>query len=365
MEDDYLYVIGLTQLDEIGDILAKDLVAYCGGIKAFYEEHPKNLAKIPGIGESRLAAMNRDAALKRAESILKDVQKYHLHVVSYLDDHYPERLKVYRDTPVCLYYQGHNRLQDDKMISIVGTRSPTSYGRKMCQRIIEGLRTEGLSIVSGLAYGVDSIAHQSALDSDQRTIAVLGNGLPDIYPSGHHSLGQKILSNGGTIISQFPPGTSPDRENFPLRNKVVAYISDCTLVIESKASGGSMITANFAFHNHKELFAVPGRSTDEYSEGCNALIKSNMAHLVQDAQDILHNMNWHRQKPRRVQRSLPLGLSDSAQAIYEHLNRVEEAHIDQLAEVLNSSQAALSAGLLELEISGLIRALAGKRYSLS
>lgn len=361
-----VYEMALNFLDKIGPVIARNLVSYCGSVPAVFHESQKNLLKIPGMGELRSTFTNREEAIERAEKELSLVEKYNLSCLFYLDEEYPSRLKAYPDSPLLLYIRGNIDLDHNRMLAVVGTRTPTDYGKMKCRQIVESLRNSGVSIVSGLAYGIDTVAHKSSLDYGLPTIAVLGNGFPDIYPAQNRSVADQIVANGGTLISQVPCQAKPDRENFPMRNKTVAYMTDATLVIESRASGGSMITANFAFHNHKELFALPGRSIDPTSEGCNKLIKANMAQLITEGEDLVKSMMWDVAiKSRGIQAQLFAELNDEEQLLVEIIREEPDIHIDTLALKSSLSNSILVSTLLQLELSGLVKQTVGKRYILS
>ena len=360
-----LYEIALLFLKDIGPVTVRNLVSYCGGVEAVFKEKKQYLLKIPGIGQHRSSIMDRDEALKIAEKEIELIQKNKLKTLFYLDDDFPHRLKAHADSPILLIYRGEAILNADRMLAIVGTRTPTAYGRMKCEQIIRELSSSGVTVVSGMAYGIDAAAHKASLDVGLPTIGVLGNGLPEVYPQDQHALSKNMLAKNGALISQFPCHAKPDRENFPMRNKTVAYMTDATLVIESRASGGSMITANFAFHNHRDLFALPGRSIDQTSEGCNKLIKANMAQLVTEGNDILKSMNWEKPLKSAVQSKMLIDLGEDESKIIELIKKTPEIHIDQLTAHMQLSNSHLAAVLLQLELSGIIKQAAGKRYILA
>jgi len=360
-----LHEIALSFLVDIGPVTARNLVSYCGSAQAVFEETTQRLLKIPGVGKHRAAFNDRSKALKRAESELKHLEKNNLNAHFYLDESYAERLKVYPDSPIILYTTEGVEFNHPRTLAIVGTRKPTDYGRMKCEQIVQELRKYDIAIVSGLAYGVDVIAHKTSVANGIPTIGVLGNGLPNVYPSTHNSIAKKMQSMGGGLVTQFSSEEKPDREHFPMRNKTVAYMTDATLVIESKASGGSMITANFAFHNHKDLFALPGRTIDTFSEGCNKLIKANLAQMVTCGEDIVKSMLWDIEKPKARQAELFHDLSDEESKIINSIQASPEIHVDKLAKEVGMNNAQLAAALLQLELKGLIRQSAGKRYLLA
>ncbi len=361
---DKIYQIALSFLTDIGAVTARKLVAYCGGADEVFKKSNTQLLKIPGIGKHRASFKNRDQALHQAEKELEIIDQNKLNVHFFLDENYPQRLKPHLDSPIIFYSRGSANLDDDRMLAVVGTRKPSSYGKAKCRQLIEDLANQNVTIVSGLAYGIDAIAHKSAVENNIKTIAVLGNGFPGIYPTAHNRLADEIVEKGGTVISQFPCFSGPDREHFPMRNRTVAYMTDGTLVIESKASGGSMITANFAFHNHKELFALPGRTIDKSSEGCNKLIKANMAQLITSGSDIIRAMFWDVDKKNTTQSRLPLGLTEIEELLIKRIMERPEIHIDDLASSTQLNNSELATALLQLELNGVIKQAAGKRYIL-
>lgn len=361
-----LYEIALSFLVDIGPVTARNLVSYCGSAEAVFVESESQLLKIPGVGKHRAAFAKRNDALELAKDELERIEKFNINTLFYLDDDYPHRLKAYPDSPIMLYTQGDMNLNHGRMLAVVGTRKPTEYGRMKCEQIIQELRPFGVTIVSGLAYGIDSIAHRSSVANAIPTIGVLGNGLPEIYPSQNKSLTTEMIAAGGGLISQVPCHSKPDRENFPMRNKTVAYMTDATLVIESKASGGSMITANFAFHNHKELFALPGRTIDLSSEGCNKLIKANMAQLVTCGEDIIKSMFWDVNNDKKaVQTSLLLDLTDDERVLVDFIRDTPDVHIDAILINSGLTNSMLATTLLQLELRGIVKQTVGKRYILA
>ena len=361
-----LYEIALSFLVDIGPVTARNLVSYCGSAEAVFTERQDLLLKIPGVGKHRASFSKRNDAIELAKDELAHIEKFNLKSLFYLDEDYPHRLKVYADSPIMLYTKGDMELNPARILAVVGTRKPTEYGRMKCEQIIQELRGTGITIVSGMAYGIDSIAHRASVANNIPTIGVLGNGLPEIYPSQNKLLATEMIEKGGGLISQVPCHTKPDRENFPMRNKTVSYMTDATLVIESKASGGSMITANFTFHNHKELFALPGRTIDVSSEGCNKLIKANMAQMVTCGEDIVKAMFWDiKSHKKAIQTSLLLELTTDEQLLVNIIQAEPQIHIDAIAIESKLSPAVLASNLLQLELRGILKQMVGKRYILT
>lgn len=360
------YKIGITLIPGIGDVLAKNLISYCGSIEGVFKEKKAKLQKIPGIGLVLADAIRNHNVLERAEQEIKFIEKYKIAPLFYLDDDYPQRLKHCHDSPVMLYYKGKADLNSKRIVSVVGTRNATLYGKKICQDLINGLADHDVLIASGLAYGVDICAHKAALTNDLPTIGVLAHGLDKIYPAAHRSTAEKMLVKGG-LLTEFLSQTQPDRENFPKRNRIVAGMADATIVIESKDEGGSLITADIANSYNRDVFAFPGKVDDEYSVGCNRLIKNNKAALIESATDVLRLMGWEKQKQKKKtvqQKSLFLNLSPEEEMVVGIL-REKPVGIDELCYAAKLNMSKVSMLLLNLELTGVVRSLPGKVYSLN
>lgn len=364
---EWLYRIGLTLIPGIGDVLAKNLVSYCGSPEAVFREKRSKLLKIPGIGQVLSNMVSNADVLKYAEKELKFIEKYKITPLFYTDAAYPKRLKNCHDSPVVVYYKGNADLNAARVLSVVGTRNMTPYGRKQCESMIEELAAHDVLVVSGLAYGVDICAHRACLKHKIPTVGVLAHGLDKLYPATHRSVAEAMLKNGG-LLTDFPSSTIPDKENFPKRNRIVAGMADATVVVESGKKGGSLITADIANSYNRDVFAFPGRTDDEFSEGCNRLVKANKAALVENASDILYMMGWQeheKEKKKPVQKALFIDLSPDEEALVNVLKEKESAHIDDLCHKAGFSVSKVSAILLSLEFSGVIRSLPGKMYQLN
>jgi len=358
--------IALTMLPNIGDILAKRLVAYCGSVDAIFKEKKSNLEKIPGIGSINVLDVINHSVFDRAEEEIKFIEKNNIQPIFYLDDEYPKRLVQCDDSPVMLYFKGKANLNAEKIISIVGTREATEYGKMMCEKLIEDLAMYNVTIVSGLAYGIDITAHKAALENNLPTLCVLAHGLDKIYPAVHRSAADKMLDNGGWL-TDFVSRTIPDRENFPSRNRIVAGISDATIVIESKIKGGSLITADIANSYNRDVFAFPGRIGDVYSEGCNKIIKQNKAALIQSAEDIIYILGWEERKNKKTsqQKKLFIELNKEEEVLVNILKEKDSITIDDLCIACKMPMSKVSAMLLTLEFSGVVKSFPGKKYRLN
>lgn len=366
MNSSLLYQIALTLIPGVGPVNARKLITHVGSAEALFKEKRSNLLKIHGIGELTIdAIINNQEYFKRAEEELIFIEKNKIKTYFIEDDGYPYRLKQCADSPILLYSRGNFDLDAKHIISIVGTRKSTDYGREMCRTIIEGLIELGVVIISGLAYGIDTLAHKFALEASLTTIGVLGHGLDIIYPPTNRALAHRMVENGG-LISEFMSNTKPDRENFPMRNRIIAGLSDATIVIEAGSKGGALITADIANSYNRDVFAVPGRVSDNYSEGCNTLIKTNRAALVQKADDIMYIMGWEMNESRKMpmQKSLFVDLEPDQEAIVNILKDYGESSIDRICLLSELTTSKVAFNLLNLECEGLVKSLPGRIYKL-
>lgn len=359
------YQIGLTLLPNIGDVLAKNLLSYCGSASEVFKTKEKLLQKIPGIGETYAKQIARNKhVLERAEEEVDFILKYKIKPLFFSDEDYPQRLKYCNDSPVLLYYKGNANLNTEKIVAVVGTRMPDEYGKDLTKQFIADLKGSDVMVVSGLAYGIDVHAHKYALDNGLETVGVVAHGLDRVYPGAHANIAKKMLKQGG-MLTDFMSGTNPDAVNFPKRNRIVAGICDALVVVQSKREGGSLITATIANSYNKDVFAFPGRAGDELSEGCNGLIKRNKGALIESAADLLDAMNWitEPEKPKR-KKQLPLliSLSDEEQKIAKAFAQKKQLHLDEICYASDMSVSVVSTILLQLEFSNLIKSKPGKVY---
>lgn len=365
MHEDILYQIALTYIHQIGPVNAKILISYCGSAKAVFQTSKEKLEKIPGIGPQKVQNIFHKDLIHSAEKEFNYIVKHNIEAISFLDSKYPQRLKNQEDAPVVLFKKGNADLNPPRTVGIIGTRSPTENGRIITQKIVNHLAAYNVTIISGLAYGIDACAHKASLDAKLPTIGLLGNGLDKVYPSEHRGLQEKMIEHDGALVTEFNYETGPDRQNFPMRNRLIAAMSDALIVIESKEKGGSIITAEYANEYNKDVFAVPGRTTDEYSAGCNGLIKKHKAYLLESAKDLLYIMRWDdTKKHQAVQTSLFLDLTDQEKIVYDFIVAAKESHIDDMAYQLQMPIGSLSSLLLTLEFKGTIVSFPGKRYKL-
>ncbi len=362
-----LYQIALTLLPNVGNVLAKNLIAYCGSAENVFKTSKSKLEKIPGIGKGTAEGISSADVMKAAKEELKFIGKYNIEPIFFTDKNYPFRLKECSDSPVLLYYKGNTDLNAEKIVGVVGTRRITDYGKEMTKKLIADLAAQNILIVSGLAYGVDTAAHNAALEHNLQTVGVLGHGLNTIYPKQNKSTATKMIAQGG-LLSEYKSTDEMHPSNFPNRNRIVAGMCDAVVVVESAIEGGAVITANTAFSYNRDVFAFPGKANDRYSAGCNFLIKTFKAKMIEGADDLLREMNWvnkeQNTKGKKQQKQLLLTLADEEQKIYNLLNEKTELAIDELADATQMNVSSLAATLLEMEMNNILVSLPGKRFKL-
>lgn len=361
-DPELLYKVAITQIPMVGAVTARTLISYCGGVEAVFRAKKRELCKIPGVGDLVADYVIHQDVLGHAEQELEFMEQHGIRPLFYLDKDYPARLKPFRDSPVMLYYRGNADLNAARTVGIVGTRTPTHYGTGFCEELVEGLKAFDVTIISGLAFGIDVAAHRKCLETGMPTIAALGHGLDRIYPPQHRQTALRMTENGG-LLAEYPSRTQPDREHFPMRNRIIAGLSDAVVVVESGISGGSIITAKMANGYNKDVFAVPGRLNDKMSLGCNHLIKTNQAHLLESVADLAYIMRWEESSQgRNIQPQLFVELSEQEQLIVNLLHERSELGIDALTFEAGIAHSEMASLLLNLEFKGVIRSLPGKRY---
>ena len=357
-----LYQIALTIVPNIGHVHARNLVQHFGSASAVFRAKKNELEKIEGIGTVRVASILSFKNFTDAEREITFIEKYNIQPLFITDPAYPQRLLHCYDAPPLLYYKGTADLNASRIVAIVGTRNNTDYGKHVTETLVKSLSS--LIIVSGLAYGIDAIAHKCSLKNDIPTVGVVGHGLDQIYPSAHSGLAKDMLKYGGGILTELRSGTQPDKHNFPGRNRIVAGISDAVIVVETGIKGGSMITAEIADSYHRDVFAVPGKISDPKSQGCNFLIKNNKAILLDDPATFIDIMGWKDNDTirKRQQTALFIQLNDEEKKILELLREMNGMHIDELNRQSGLSTSTVAAAVLNLEMQGMIVALPGKMY---
>lgn len=362
---DLLYPIAISLIPGIGSIHAKKLIAYTGSIDGVFNEKRSNLLKIPGIGEALANEIVSADVLKKASDEIEFINKHNINAYFYLNDDYPARLKNCADSPIVFFSCGNVNFNASKIISIVGTRKATDYGREFCDKLISEMRQKKHNpiIVSGLAYGIDIAAHKAALKYGLATIAVLGHGFKTLYPASHRRYAKDIM-NQGALVTEFTSDTNADKHTFIKRNRIIAGLADATIVVESGNQGGALITADIANSYNRDVFAVPGKISDTYSCGCNKLIKANKANLLESIEDIEYLMGWETtpSKPKTIQKELFKELSEEEHKIMTIIKEKQEITIDHICLLADMPVSKVSPILLNLEFSGLLKSLPGKVY---
>ena len=369
LNEDLIYQIGITLVKGIGNITAKQIIENLNNAALLFTEKKHILENVSGLSRRLINEIHHPDVLKRAEKEILFIEKSHIQPLFITDSDYPNRLKDCVDAPVMLYFRGNADLNAEKIISIVGTRNATAYGKEITDRLVHDIREvfPGSIIVSGLAYGIDIAAHRAALREDLATVGILAHGLDRIYPPVHRNAAAEMIKTGG-LLTDFISETNPDRQNFVKRNRIVAGMSDCTVVVESAQKGGALITANIADSYNRDIFAYPGKISDKYSEGCNLLIKNKKAALVTSADDIFREMNWSNPpelvREQVVQRVLFPELNPEEQKVMEVLSKAKSMQLNLLAIELDLPVSRLSVILFDLEMNGMVRCKPGGMYSL-
>jgi DNA processing protein len=359
------YKIGIGLIPKIGPVLTKRLIAYCGSAEGVFREKRTHLSKIPGIGDKLIETILNHTNLDLADTELDYISQHKITALFYLDEHYPERLKHCEDAPIILYSKGCTSLNRPRVISIVGTRNPTDYGRSLTRELVQeiaGSFPETL-IVSGLAYGIDICAHKASLKHNLDTVAILGHGLSVLYPASHREVAAQMVEKGA-LITEFRHDEKPESPNFIKRNRIIAGLADATIVVESGEQGGALITADIANSYNRDVFAFPGKVDDKCSTGCNRLIKTNRAALIEGLADLAYIMGWQQSDkgPSVVQKELFLELSSEETEIMDILRKENNLTMDHIAICSNLPVSKISSTLLQLEFKGLVKCLPGKVY---
>lgn len=360
--DELQYAIALKLIPSVGDTTAKKLIQHFGSAKAIFNESKNDLKNLTGIGEVKLKAFKDSAYLTKAEEEVRFIENQKIDYTYFKDKNYPHYLKQCIDSPIVLFSRGNIDLQNKKIISIVGTRKITTSGIDFCEKLIENIAPLNPVIVSGFAYGADITAHKAAIKNNLQNIACLAHGLDQIYPKVHKKYMKDVENNGG-FMTDFCSYQEFNRNNFLSRNRIIAGISQATIVIESAEKGGSLVTAHIANSYNRDVFAVPGRPTDQYSKGCNSLIKRQMAHLLTDPADIIYHLNWDiAEEKKNKQTQLFVDLTDDEEACLKILEKKRKAELDEIAITCQYSTSKTASILLNLELKGLIRPLPGKQF---
>ena len=326
--------------------------------------------KVPGVGEVTARAVLKPGVLTDAEQVMTRLEKLGATALFYTDKAYPARLKTLYDAPALLYFWGAGNLNAPRTIGLVGTRQATDYGRRVTADIVEAVAPYGVSVISGLAYGIDIAAHRASVSNGIPTIGVMASGLDIIYPNVHQKTAQEMLVSGG-LLTESIPGTKPDAHLFPARNRIIAGLSDVVVVVEAAAKGGALITAEYANNYHREVFAVPGQLNQAFSAGCNKIIRENKAQIYTSPKDIIETLNWDQSgKPgnenlarQKSAPPLPNDVTEEESQVVALLRQTNDLHIDELSWKTQIPMGKLASLLLNLEFRGFVRSLPGKKYA--
>ena len=369
-EQEIIYTMALTRVPRVNTAAQHRLMEELGSASAVFDHRHHIRDFYPEASDKLSAALQEmEIQVARAEEELEFTRKHHIKCLCYHDTDYPSRLRECDDAPLLLYYKGNADLNRTHVVNMVGTRHCTEYGKDICRRFVAELANlcPDVLVVSGLAYGIDIHAHRAALANHLPTVAVLAHGLDRIYPYVHRKTAIDMLAQGG-LLTEFLTGTNPDKHNFVSRNRIVAGMSDATIVVESAAKGGSLITAELAEGYHRDCFAVPGRVTDESSIGCNRLIRDNKAALIQSAEEFVQIMGWAiAEQPARtegIQRNLFPELTEEEELVVRILMRQGDLHINAMVVEADIPVNRMSALLFELEMKGVVKAMVGGVYHL-
>lgn len=354
--------LAVWAIPRMGSINSRKLISYAKGIENVFKLSRKDLLNIPGFGEQIVKEITGTKHFELADKELEFIEKFNINTTTFFDTDYPYRLKQSEDAPLLYFSKGQPVDDTKKFISIVGTRNATPRGIDVCTKLVEDLKNNGhdVVIVSGLAFGIDIAAHTAALNVGLPTIGVLGHGLKQLYPAKHRKTAAEMIDNG-SLISEFFSSYFPDKNNFVRRNRIIAGLSDATIVVESDVKGGSLITADIANSYNRDVFAVPGRLSDKYSSGCNKLIKTNRAALLESVDDIEYILGWDKQQ-QSVQKQLFVDLSPEEEKILKAFDQAEEQSIDQICRTSGFNMSKVSSLLLTMEFSGLVKCLPGKVF---
>lgn len=361
-----MYQVALTMIPQIGPVQSKILLQHCDVEEIFHAKR-SFLERLEGIGSVRAEAICSFRDFAEAEEEIRFIEKNDIQPLFITDKQYPRRLLNCYDSPTLLYYKGQADLNAEKIVAIIGTRKNTDQGRQLVDKLVEELSAHSVMVVSGLAFGIDSLAHRAAVKNGLRTVAVVAHGLDQLYPPENQGLCRDMLHANGGILTEFKSGVKPDRHNFPSRNRLVAGMSDATIVVETDIKGGSMITADLANGYNLDVFAYPGRVNDIKSAGCNELIRTNRAQLVTDTKHILQAMGWlvNPSAKKTVQKQLFVELSPEETRLVDLLKENNGIHTDELNSRSGLSHGQFANAIINLELANVIVSLPGKMYRLA
>lgn len=364
MDGELISRLAIPFVPNIGPVQARLLIDHFGSASAIFSARISELMAIEGIGKVRARSIKNFKEFDKAKDELRFIQKYNIHPLFITDADFPKRLLNCADSPVMLFYKGEANLNLPHIVSIIGTRNHSDYGKLLTEKLVKDLKDLNMLVVSGLAFGIDGIAHKAAMKYNLATVGVLAHGLDQLYPIQHSAMAKEMVKKGGGLLTEFFNGIKPDKHNFPARNRIVSGMSDATIVVETGIKGGSIITADLANGYNKEVFAFPGRVNDIKSMGCNYLIQQNKATLVTSGEDLIAYMQWDNTTVRKEKS--PLGeLSENELRIVTILKEKDQTHIDELNAKCDLSYGLVAATVLNLELREVVRSLPGKIYRLA
>jgi DNA processing protein len=363
LQEDLIYTLALQRAKGIGDINAKKLISHCGSAKNVLKEKKSTILKISGIGSYTIRHLFDKNNMNEAENEINYLKSKNIEIRYFLDKDYPEKLKHCVDAPILFFQKGNINLNKQRIISVVGTRKISSYGRSFCEKLIKDLKEFNPVIVSGFAYGTDITAHKAAIKNELQTIGVLAHGFEQMYPKSHIKYVHEVEISGG-FITDFWHNDTLVRENFLKRNRIIAGLSEATIIIESAEKGGSLVTADIANSYSRDVFAVPGRTTDNLSKGCNDLIKRNKAAILTSAKDLIEMLNWEleEKKPKPIQKQLFVELDSAEQIVYDFLFMNGKEQLDLIALNCKIPVHKMATVLFNLEMKGVVKPLPGKLF---
>ena len=364
MEKELLSLIALSMTPHVGPVTAKELIRNLGTAEQVLQSSEAKLMRVAGVGPSTAREIKQNNLLERAEQELRFIEKHHIDLYAFNNEVYPSRLKRCSDSPVLIYAKGNANLDAKHIIAMVGSRLATDYGRGICKEFIQEIKPYNPIIISGLAYGIDICAHKEALNAGLQTVAVVGHGLDRIYPSSHRQIAMDIIEQGA-LLTEFHSEVKPDRENFPARNRIIAGMSDAVVVVEAREQGGALITADMANSYNRDVFAFPGRVHDTQSKGCINLIKNNLAQVICNGKEMIEALAWDEISHPNIQRKMFINLTEEENSIVQFLIRQNMyTHFDDLLNHFEWRSSKMATILLQLEFSGIVKALPGKMYRL-
>ncbi|HUP14290.1 MAG TPA: DNA-processing protein DprA [Niastella sp.] len=365
--NDLLYQLALTQVPQIGCVHAKLLIQQFHSAEAVFKARITDLEKTEGIGTVRARCIKSFSNFVQLEKEIDFIEKYKIKPLFINQPQYPQRLLHCYDSPTMLFYRGETNLNAPRVVAVIGTRINSAYGKQLTEKLVKDLAAYETLVVSGLAFGVDAIAHRAALNNNLPTVGVLAHGLDTIYPAEHAGLAKEMITQGGGLLTEFYSDITAEKHHFPVRNRIVAGMCDAVVVVETGTKGGSMITAELANGYNRDVFAFPGKTTDAKSAGCNALIKSNKAVLLTETHELAESLGWDPPVSKNIspQKELFVSLNSAEKAIVELLQEKQPAHIDELNIRCGVSTSSLAAAILNLELQNIVHALPGKMYKLT